>query len=110
LQLPWRSPVLDGSDLAGVRNDPAVHIPRQTIDTVVALGGIEAENRVVEDVECLHAELAIHLLLYLEVLQQREIRKKLIGSGECISSHVAKLAESWTAERAAGRTGCGQRP
>jgi len=65
---------------------------------VVALGRIEAQHRMIEDIECFHAELSIHTLRQLDVFQQRQIGEKLIGSGECISSDVAKMCDSWTAE------------
>ena len=63
LELPRRSPIFYRGDLPRISSQRA-------IDTPVALGGIEAQDRVIEDVEPFHPELKIHSLRELEILQQ----------------------------------------
>ena len=94
LELPGRSPIQYGGDLSGITG--------HTINALVALGGVEAQNRVIEDVETFHTELKIHPLSKLEILEQREVRGKGVRPVEGIASHIAELGHTGATEGAAG--------
>ena|SRR5262249_7520922 len=94
LELPRESPIFNGGNFPGVTG--------HTIDALVALGGVEAQDRVIEDVETFHTELKIHPLRKLEILEQREVRGKGVRPVEGITSHIAELAHSGRAERRVG--------
>src|SRR5215467_1077440 len=95
LELPRRSPIFYRGDLPGVSSQRA-------IDTPVALGGIEAQDRVIEDVEPFHPELKIHSLSYLDILQQGEVGCKGARPVEGIAADVAELAHGGPSEGTAG--------
>src|SRR5216684_2219710 len=56
-----------------VGNSPGI---ATAIDTSIALGVVEAHDRVVKDVVGIHAELRLVTLCDAEVLREREIRRK----------------------------------
>ena len=60
LELPGRSPIQYGGDLPGITG--------HAIDALVALGRVEAQYGVIEDVETFYAELKIDPLRELEIL------------------------------------------
>src|SRR5215472_17316248 len=95
LELPGKSPIFYRGNLPGVAG--------RAIYTVVALGGIKAQDRVIEDVEPYHPELKIHSLSYLDILQQGKVSCKGARPVEGITPHVAELAHTGATESAAGR-------
>ena len=52
------------------------------IDTSIALGVVEAKDRVVKDIVGIHAELRLVTFGNAEVLCEREIRRKQVRSTE----------------------------
>jgi len=63
-QEPHRRVVFDVGDSSGIAS---------AIDTGIALGVVEAQNRVVKDVVGIHAELRLVTFRDAEVLREREI-------------------------------------
>ena len=63
-QEPHRRVVFDVGDSSGIAS---------AIDTSIALGVVEAQNRVVKDVVGIHAELRLVTFRDAEVLREREI-------------------------------------
>src|SRR6202034_1940774 len=75
------------------------------VDTEVPLIGVEAQHRMIEHVEGIHAELCFHPLGDGKVLHERRIRPKTTRADKTVHAIVAQIAESRIGERAA----CGSR-